>query len=396
MSIKVAVVGGGACGLVASIFAKRAGAEVVVFERTSRFGKKILASGNGRCNITNENISLDFYHGKYPHFAKYAIKFDTKEFFNSLGLELRAKKGTRLYPLSDQASIVLDMLLHESQRIGVKLQSDSEIEKLSKRGEKFILNNSLEFDRVILACGSSAMPHISGTKIGYDLAMMMGHKIQKPFASLVQLVSSDETFFKASGVRSVANIDLFVDDKLKMSQNGDLLFTNYGLSGSAILDLSRTASFALLNRKKVHLIIDLLPHISHDELKHLMQKRGKIDLPIDLWLGGLINKKLVNPILKKASLNRGFTLNKKSINSLVYAIKSLKIDIVDTKGYKKAEVMAGGVDTKDIDPKTMESKLHNGLYFCGEMLDIDGDCGGYNLHWAWGSGYIAGSSAGKA
>jgi len=396
MSIKVAVVGGGACGLVGSIFAKRAGAEVVVFERTSRFGKKILASGNGRCNITNENISLDFYHGKYPHFAKYAIKFDTKEFFNSLGLELRAKKGTRLYPLSDQASIVLDMLLYEAQRIGVKLQSDSEIEKLSKRGEKFILNNSLEFDRVILACGSSAMPHISGTKIGYDLAMMMGHKIQKPFASLVQLVSSDETFFKASGVRSVANIDLFVDDKLKMSQNGDLLFTNYGLSGSAILDLSRTASFALLNRKKVHLIIDLLPHISHDELKHLMQKRGKIDLPIDLWLGGLINKKLVNPILKKASLNRGFTLNKKSINSLVYAIKSLKIDIVDTKGYKKAEVMAGGVDTKDIDPKTMESKLHNGLYFCGEMLDIDGDCGGYNLHWAWGSGYIAGSSAGKA
>ena len=396
MSIKVAVIGGGACGLVASIFAKRAGAEVVVFERTSRFGKKILASGNGRCNITNKNISLDFYHGKYPHFAKYAIKFDTKEFFNSLGLELRAKKGTRLYPLSDQASIVLDMLLHEAQRIGVKLQSDSKIEKLSKRGEKFILNNSLEFDRVILACGSSAMPHISGTKIGYDLATMMGHKIQKPFASLVQLVSSDETFFKASGVRSVANIDLFVDDKLKMSQNGDLLFTNYGLSGSAILDLSRSASFALLNRKKVNLIIDLLPHISHDELKHLMQKRGKIDLPIDLWLGGLINKKLVNPILKKASLNRDFTLNKKSINSLVYAIKSLKIDIVDTKGYKKAEVMAGGVDTKDIDPKTMESKLHNGLYFCGEMLDIDGDCGGYNLHWAWGSGYIAGSSAGKA
>ncbi len=390
---KIAIVGCGACGLVSAIVAAKEGAKVTIFEKSYKCGRKILASGNGRCNITNEDISLEFYHGRYPHFAKEALRFDAKRFFNKMGLELKRKKGTRLYPLSDQASIVLDFLLYEVRKSGIEIVENCEINKIIPKNGSFVLNDEYHIDSVILACGSNAMPHLGGGDSGYDLALSLGHQIERPFASLVQLISSDDLFTKASGVKVEAAIELFIDNSLKLSKVGDLLFTNYGLSGSAILDLSRSASFALSRKRRVHVVIDFLPQIEKEALKHLLFDRAKIDLPIDLWLGGLINKKLINPILKKADLRRTKPVNKKEINRLLHTLKSLKIDIEDTKGYKKAEVMAGGVSTKDIDPKTMESKLHKGLFFCGELLDIDGDCGGYNLNWAWSSGYLAGKNA---
>ncbi len=389
---KIAIIGAGASGLVAGITVARNRSKVVIFEKSYKEGKKILASGNGRCNITNEKISTQNYHGKYPHFAKDAIKFDAKKFFNGLGVELKNKKGTRLYPMSDQASIVLEALLFECKRLGVEIVKECKITKITPQKDGYMINDTL-FDCVIIACGSSAMPHISGSESGYDLALSLGHKIERVFASLVQLVSSDDTFFKASGVRVIADLELLVEGVSKMKVKDDLLFTNYGLSGSGILDLSRSASFALNKGSWVVIKIDLIPNLDQAKLKSLLKKRLELKLPLDLWLGGIINKKLINPILNYANIKREQALNIKSINTLAYTLKNLEINIVDTKGYKKAEVMAGGVDTSQVDSKTMESKLHKGLYFCGEVLDIDGDCGGYNLHFAWGSGYLAGKSA---
>jgi predicted Rossmann fold flavoprotein len=394
MKKSIAIIGAGASGLVAAISSKNSQTDVTIYEKSSRVGKKILASGNGHCNITNSNITLENYHGKYPHFAKEAIKFDAKEFFNSLGLELDYGKGTRLYPMSGQASIVVDVLLHKCESLGIKIVKDCEITSIKKDGDKFKLDDKM-YDSVIISAGSSAMPHIGGSEGGYDLAQSLGHNIEKPFASLVQLISDDEDFMRCSGVKLEANLDLFIDKKQKMSLRGDLLFTNYGLSGSGILDLSRSVSFAHLKDSDVFIKIDLLPDLSLEKLKKLLQKRLSLNLPISLWLGGLINKNLIPALLKRAKIDKNSPINTKSINTLAYTIKNLQIDIVDTKGYKKAEVMAGGVDTNDVDPKTMHSKLVKGLYFCGEVLDIDGDCGGFNLHWAWASGYLAGKNASK-
>jgi len=394
MKKSVAIIGAGACGLVSAIFASEAGAKVKVFERSHKPGRKILASGNGHCNITNENISLRFYHGKEPHFAKDIIKFDARRFFENLGLELRAKKGTRLYPYSDEAKIVLDFLLYECKRKGVEIVTDYEVVSIKKENDKFVINEDEIFDRLIIAAGSSAMPHIGGSESGYDLALSLGHKIEKPFASLVQLITKEEHFFKSSGVKIEANLALLIDKKEVMQKRGDLLFTNYGLSGSAILDLSRSASFALMRGKDVEVVCDLLPDIELGKLRSLLQKRAKMDLTNELWLGGLLPKKLINPLFEYASIKRADAQNKRSINTLSYTVKSLKFKIDSTKGHKKAEVMAGGISTKEIDPKTLESKIVKGLFFCGEVLDIDGDCGGYNLHWAWSSGARAGRSAG--
>jgi len=188
----------------------------------------------------------------------------------------------------------------------------------------------------------------------------------------------------ASGVKIDADLEIYVDKTPKMSVRGDLLFTNYGLSGSAILDISREASMALSRKKSVEIKIDLMPELSYDGLKSLLLKRSKLNLPVELWLNGIVHKKLIKLLDMEDK-----QINTKSIHKLSYAIKNLVIKIDGTKGEKSCEVMAGGVSTADINPKTMESRLVENLYFCGEVLDIDGDCGGFNLHFAWVSAYVA-------
>ena len=395
MKKNIAIIGAGASGLVAAITAARAGAKVTVYEKSAKIGKKIHASGNGRCNITNEKISLENYHGKHPHFAKEIIKFDAKKFFNDLGLELRLGNGTRLYPLSHQASSVVDFLGFECKRHGVEFVKECEIEKIEKENEHFILHyhdSTTSYDSIMIATGSTAMPNLGSSDSGYAFAKSFGHEVEKPFAALVQLTSPDEIFTKASGVKIEAQMEIFVDKQAKMGIKGDLLFTSYGLSGSAILDLSRIASRATLRKQDVFIMIDLLPNFSQQALKALLQKQLPLKLPLYLWLNGIIPKKLIEPIMIVAKLDVDKPLNNKTINTLAYTLKNLKVSISGTRGAKGAEIMAGGISTEEINPKTMESKNVKGLFFAGEVLDIDGDCGGYNLHWAWASGHLAGKS----
>ena len=398
MKKNIAIIGAGASGLAAAIVAARSGAKVTIYEKSAKIGKKIHASGNGRCNITNANISLKNYHGKHPHFAKEIIKFDAKKFFNDLGLELRFGNGTRLYPLSHQASVVVDFLGFECKRLGVTFVKECEIEKIEKENAHFVLHyhdSTSLHDAIMIATGSPAMPNLGSSQSGYHFAASFGHKVEKPFAALVQLTSPDTVFTKASGVKLEAQMEIFVDNQPKMEVKGDLLFTSYGLSGSAILDLSRIASRACMRDQKVFIMIDLLPEFSSQALKALLQKQLPLKLPLYLWLNGIIPKKLIEPIMIVAKLDATKPLNNKTINTLTYTLKNLKISISGTRGAKGAEIMAGGVSTEEINPKTMESNLVKGLFFGGEVLDIDGDCGGYNLHWAWASGTRAGEAMAK-
>ncbi len=393
MKKNIAIIGAGASGLVAAITAASRGSKVTIYEKSAKIGKKIHASGNGRCNITNADITLENYHGKHPHFAKEIIKFDAKKFFNDLGLQLRFGNGTRLYPYSHQASIVVDFLGYECKRLGVEFVKECEIERIEKENEHFVLHyhdRRFLHDALMIATGSAAMPNLGSSESGYHFAKSFGHTVEKPFAALVQLTSDDTVFTKASGVKMEADMEIFVDNQAKMGVRGDLLFTSYGLSGSAILDLSRTASRATMRKQDVFIMIDLLPDFSQQALKTLLQKQLPLKLPLYLWLNGIIPKKLIEPIMIAAKLDTNKPLNSKTINTLSYTLKNLKVSITGTRGAKGAEIMAGGVSTQEINPKTMESKLVKGLFFAGEVVDIDGDCGGYNLHWAWASGYKAG------
>ena len=395
MKKRVAIIGGGASGMVAAIVAAQNGMRVELFEKSVKVGRKILATGNGRCNISNQKITIDNYHGHYPSFVKEALKrFDAKAFFSRLGLEMVEGANGRLYPMSLQSSSVVDLLHYELKKLGVLIHLDTEVSDVQPIGNSFKVNTK-EFDFILIASGSLAMPTLGSSESGYKFARTLGHEILKPFASLVQLVSNDPMVTEASGVKLDADLEIFVDGNAKLSVRGDLLFTNYGLSGSAILDISRTASFALSHGREVKILIDLMPALSFDGLKSLLLKRAKLELPSELWLNGVVHKKLIKLLLHQAKLPISSDINTKTVNKLAYAIKNLTINIEATRGTKSCEVMAGGVSTKDINPKTMESKLVNGVYFCGEVLDIDGDCGGFNLHFAWASGYLAGVDLSK-
>ena len=401
---RVAIIGAGASGLVCAIEAARKGLHVTLFEKNGKVGRKILATGNGKCNISNEKISLERYHGASVGFAKEALRrFDTftcKAFFRSLGLEMREGEEGRLYPMSHQASSVVDMLLHEVRSLHVSIVLESEVSKIEKKGAEFILHVNAQtyvFDACVIATGSVAMPTLGSSGSGYAFAKSLGHSVIEPYPSLVQFVCDEPHLKEVSGVKMDANVELYIANQKCQSVQGDLLFTAYGLSGSAILDLSRKASHALVHDESVHVVLDLLPMLSREALTSLLQKRLSVakDKSLSLWLEGMIPKKLAHFIIentKIAHLKEASALGVKEIKKIVFALKALRLHVKATKGFESAEVCAGGVDVRELEAKNLMSKTIANLYFCGEVLDIDGDCGGFNLHFAWASGYLVGQS----
>ncbi|ARU47919.1 NAD(P)/FAD-dependent oxidoreductase [Sulfurospirillum diekertiae] len=401
---RIAIIGAGASGLVCAIEASRKGHNVTLFEKNSKVGRKILATGNGKCNISNEKIQLERYHGKSPSFAKEALKrFDTftcKAFFRSLGLEMREGEEGRLYPMSHQASSVVDMLLHEVRSLHVNIVLECEVTKIEKKDAAFVLHVNEKtdvFDACVIATGSVAMPTLGSSGSGYGFAKSLGHSVIEPYPSLVQFVCDESHLKEVSGVKMDANVELYIDNQKCQSVQGDLLFTAYGLSGSAILDLSRKASHALVQGESVDVVLDLLPNLSREALTSLFQKRlavGK-EKSLSLWLEGMIPKKLAYFIIENTHLSHikeASSLGAKEIKKMVFALKSLRLHVKATKGFESAEVCAGGVDVSELESKNLMSKKIQNLYFCGEVLDIDGDCGGFNLHFAWASGYLVGQS----
>ena len=386
-----AIIGGGAAGLCAAILAARKGKSVLLLERLPRVGKKILSTGNGRCNITNAQISPENYHGKNPSFSKDALSrfsvSDTASFFASLGLPLTEGENGKLYPKSLQASSVLDLMRLELSRLGVCETVDTFITSLSKKGDGFLLKSedgrTFSAKAVICAFGGKAAPSMGTDGAGYSLLTALGHSLIKPLPSLCQL-KTENPMRALKGAKHEGETTIYIDGKEKRTTKGEILFTDYGISGPPIFNLSRIASEGIAAGKKVTVSLNLLPELTEDGIFAMLRKRRK-ELPHldgESFLYGLLPKLLGREVLKRAKNDR----------ELAYLLHSFSLTVSGVMPWANAQVTAGGIDTKDVNPKTMESRLVPGLYLIGELLDVDGDCGGYNLQWAWSSAYTATAS----
>lgn len=393
--------------MVAAIAARRLGAEVMILERNPRVGKKILATGNGRCNFTNLNAGIDFYHGGNPKFVHSALAnftvADTIDFFEKLGIAHKVEEFGRVYPMSDQASSILDVLRYELNELGVTIICDAFVNDITSIGRKFRIEVAdgqvYQGDRVIMATGGKAMPASGSDGNGYELASRLGHKIVDIFPALVQLMLEGSFFKSIEGVKFVGTAEILHRNKTVAIDRGDILFANYGVSGPPILQISRIAGDLMNRGKEAQLRITIVDTMSRDELRNLLNQRfqnspGK---PIDFSLVGLVNKRLIPVLLREADIDDirrpAASLSAREKQGIADILTDWRFKIRGTRGWSSAQVTAGGVDTAEVDPNTMESKLVQGLFLAGEILDIDGQCGGFNLQWAWSSGYIAGQNA---
>ncbi len=407
MSKQVIIVGGGAAGMMAALVARRQGAAVTLLERNPRVGKKLLVTGNGRGNYTNIKIGLDCYSGNNPQFAADALAvFGSKEtiaFFAGLGIVPKIEEQGKVIPLSEQASSLLDVLLYELKATGVQIATEAFVREIWKEGERFHLKvedgRVFTGEAVIIATGGKAMPSTGSDGNGYALAAAFGHTVTPLFPALVQLKLEGKFFPQIQGVKVNGTAELLAEGRVLAKDRGDLLFANYGISGPPIFQLSREAGRLLQEGKepvlKVNLLAEFVPEELTAEIRGRFQRGARKTL--EFCLVGLVNKRLIRVLLQEA----GFTdlarpageLSVEEQQRIVRILQDWRFIVRGTKSWPSAQVTAGGVDTNELNPKTMESKLVKGLYFAGEIIDIDGRCGGFNLQWAWSSGFVAGRAA---
>ena len=408
MKTRVAIIGGGAAGLMAAIEAAKNGAEVCIYEKLNRVGKKILATGNGRCNYTNINTSIRDYHGQNLSFVEDIINSfnvrSTLDFFEDIGIYPRIEDNGKVFPYSLQASSVLDNLRYEANKYNIREIVECNVKSLRKnKGQFDIITDDKIYnaDKVIICTGGRAGSQYGCTGDGYKLAEMFGHKIVNTFPALVQLKLNANYLKKISGVKFEGVISSYTNMNIIREEEGEILFTDYGISGPPILQISRETIKHLYDKQKVYISIDMFPNFDNKMLYDLLSERFiKLkNKTIEESFNGLINKKLI-PVILSLALNeykeeKCTKLNKKDIYSIVNILKEWKIEVVGHNDWQQAQTTAGGISIGDINNKTLESKKESGLYFAGEILDVDGDCGGFNLQWAWSSGYIAGYYASK-
>ncbi len=408
--MNIAIVGGGASGLMASIAAAERGVFADIFESKDKIGKKILASGNGHCNIFNTSITAYDYFGDFSEyfFRQIFEQFNLKKFeniVNELGLFLDIKDENRVYPLSFESRSVVNVIQSAAIDKGVNIETYKEITDIRYKNNHFILYNKSGFagryDRVLLACGSTAAFNISSGVSCFKIANKFGHSINRLYPSLVPLECCKKVICKRiEGVKRFSSVSLFVDKKHIQSVKGDVLFTKYGLSGFAILDISQKASFYLSKGQDVELTLNLMPNMDRNTMLYNIKKikKSKPNYKISDILSGILPKKIYITILYLLNIDRNTkasSISIKQINAIVDKIFNWRFCIKSTHGFKYAEVSGGGIATKEINPSTMESKIVKNLFFAGEMLDIVGKRGGYNLAFAFASGYLAGVSMSK-
>ena len=399
--MKIGIIGGGASGMAAAIWAARSGNEVLLFERQSRVGRKLLATGNGRCNLSNTNLDFSNYHGEDPDFAKFALDSfpvsKTLRWFDSLGLYTVTERSGRVYPYSDQANSVVDVLRFALQRENVQILTDFEVTKARKTADGFLVesrDSQILCDKLIIACGGLAGTKLGGTMSGYQLLRSFGHHATKLRPALVQIKSSWQGCASVKGVRTNCRAEIYHNGQRYSQSTGELQFTQYGLSGPVIFEISRDVC---QGAGEWVCKLDFIPDYSADNLEYILECRRKKALPVADFLTGILHNRL-GRVLTQAAQIRGnrpaAELTDAEIRDLCGIIKGFEVPLTETLGMDSAQVTAGGILTSEFDPETMESRLVSGLYACGEVLDIDGDCGGFNLQWAWSSGAVAGNSAG--
>lgn len=405
--MKIAIVGGGASGLTAAIIAARNQMDVTILERNPDCAKKLLITGNGRCNYWNEEQGIEHYDSKDKERLKEILTKENQEdalaFFDSLGIIPKIKNGY-YYPYANQATSIKSAMMKELDRLGVKRINQFYVETIEKRGNKFRINEekeALEFDRVILATGSCACPKTGSDGIGYTLAKQLGHSIIPVLPSLTQLKSSNTILKEWNGVRAEVLVSLYVDNHRKKEELGEIQFTKEGLSGICIFNLSGLAAKALSTHQNVSIKVNFCPWIKEKEELFLWFTRRNQELKerkVEDLLEGFLNYKLVYGLLKYAHLSkevRWEELEKESKMNLVEQINSLEFTIRETNTFENAQVCSGGVPLSETNLKTMESIKTKDLYIVGELLDVDGDCGGYNLGFAWISGILAGKGVSR-
>lgn len=436
---RIAIVGGGAAGLAAAVTAARSGAQVMILEHKDRVGKKILATGNGRCNYTNAVMHRGCFYaggrdvstGPMDLVERLLRCYPTErilDFFEEIGVVPWEREGY-YYPASGQAAAVLDCLRSECDRLGVEIHCDTEVlniqpvtggfrikvrkrempaddkkEKLERRRDRNVLDShggtvsNLIVDRVLMCCGGQASPVTGSDGSGYQLAADLGHGIIAPFPALTGLKADPKRFKPLAGIRVKVRAELVVEGKQIRAEEGELQLTENGLSGIVIFQLSHLAIQSYLQKKKTEIHIHFLPQLEEGEVFSYLRKRRDLlgHKELQEWGVGLFPKKLWLQICKEAGLPLAMPVSQmdnRSLARLQTAISDFTVPVMGYLGYDRAQVTAGGVDLREVDAATFQSKKVPGLYFAGEILDVDGICGGYNLHFAWASGMAAAEAA---
>ena len=399
----IGIIGGGASGMTAALSAAAPGNEVLLFERQARVGRKLLATGNGRCNLTNLRAAVSGYHGDDPEFVREALSAfpvdKTLLWFRDLGLYTVAEESGRVYPYSDQANSVVDVLRFGLQKDNIQLLTGFEVTRVRKDAEGFLVESKdgqYRCDRLIIACGGLAGTKLGGSMSGYQLLRSFGHRVTRLRPALVQVKSSWSGCVSLKGVRTNCHAAIYHENVLHSQSTGELQFTEHGLSGPVMFEITRDVCQKSGNWTCK---LDFLPLVEEAELLTELQRRTQRELPAEELLTGIVHNRLGKVLIKAAGVS-GQTMVKElrlqQLADICTKVKAFEIPLTETLGMDSAQVTAGGVVTADFDPQTMQSKLVPGLYACGEVLDVDGDCGGYNLQWAWSSGMVAGLHAGGA
>lgn len=399
----VIIIGAGASGLMAAAVAASKGARVALLEHKDDIGKKILATGNGRCNFTNTDMSVNKFHGNKALIKNGLSQFnyaDTIRFFKELGIPAYDNAGY-IYPNSRQAASVVAAFRMELMRLHVDVKTGINITDIKPADDRtgYCIQTdkgSFKSKRLIIACGLTASPKLGSDGSLFRQIEALGHHIQKPLPALCGFSCDGLNFKKITGVRCDATVASVIDGQMTEQNTGELQLADYGISGIPVFQISSLMSRALDKGQKVEVIIDFLPAFSDDELNGYIKDRSITttdNRSLNEMLNGLLNNKLLLELIHKSGVSpdkKGRLLTDDDCKSLTRSIKHTAVSVKKPRGAEFAQVCAGGIYTKEIDVRTLESKIHPGLYFCGELLDVDGICGGYNLQWAWTSGYIAG------
>lgn len=409
MKKRVVVIGGGASGITAAIFAARQGAQVTILEHTERLGKKLLSTGNGKCNLTNRRMEESCYRCTQADFPQKVLgRFGvskTLEFFRDIGIVIKDKNGY-LYPYSGQASSVLEVLQYELRRQGVKVVTSCEPIRISDHDgplREYLIETSCgkwDADAVILAAGSKAAASTGSDGSGYRLASDLGLAVIQPLPALVQLKCAEQFYKQITGVRTDVRLALYVGKQKLAQDEGELQLTDCGISGIPVFQVSRFAAQALAKRKKVKAVIDFYPSKSLQETLKEIEERALVGghREMEAFFTGWFNKKLGLLFLKLSGIDKKRKAREVSPQErlrLMKLIKEFPTEITGTNSFQNAQVCCGGVDVREVEAKSLESRKKKGLYLVGELLDVDGICGGYNLQWAWSTGAIAGTHAGR-
>ena len=389
----VAIIGGGASGLFCAILLAQKGVKVTLFEQNAKVAKKILVSGNGRCNITNRNLSKEDYFSQNPDFVAFALKefgFTAFEkFVNSISLPLDVKEDGRAYPLSNEAKSVAKLFEEYAKNLGVNFHYNAHINSIKDFMKKY--------DGVVVATGSRAASHLGGNSDGEEFAKEFGHSIIPAYPSLVQLEIDAKVVHKMAGAKVDGEVTLFINHQKELTTKGDILFTNYGLSGFAILDISQAASKALLEFNHVSVSLNLLPRLTQQQIAahiNAVAKRMPAFTLLNI-LVGLLPIKIATNVLEYLDLSpqtQCSEVNTKTAKKIANCIGNWRFEVEETHGFRHAEVSGGGIDTQEINPKSMESLKQKNLYFVGEVLDVVGRRGGYNFAFAWASAFVCAKS----